>query len=270
MRAYNLYSFTKERQFAIDYKTPGKSSGSIKTPAAVAMIERRIRQSAVLYSLFFVNLLYSAMWIFLSMGVFARAPVIYNYILSQIVPAVTIVTLTAKRGWCASDSLIFSTNFNDKYISIIQLSLSFKIIVTICIRFKFAAALGDIAVRCCFALFQEKMFSTVTDINRLGESLLICNRSAEEILTGLYNIKHLLQPEQYNFIDSVVGDGTNRTQTPKSSWPRIFSDQSMQVLLKTFLRRYPEHPASEISKLPIYYAFATDAKGIADEASLIL
>jgi hypothetical protein len=93
------------------------------------------------------------------------------------------------------------------------------------------------------------MNRAVTEVDRLGESLLICNSVADDILTGLYNIKYLLQPDQHIFIDSVINDGTNRTQTPKSSWPRIFSDQSMQTLLRIFLKRYPEHPHAEISKV---------------------
>jgi hypothetical protein len=100
LRAYGSYAATKERQLALDLKTPGKSSSSFsKSPASVKLTESRTRHSAVLYSLYFVNLLYTVMWIFLSVGVFARAPVLYNYLLSTALPALAITTLTSRRTW---------------------------------------------------------------------------------------------------------------------------------------------------------------------------
>lgn len=90
-------------------------------------------------------------------------------------------------------------------------------------------------------------------VQKLAENLAVLNQNAKNIISALYNMKYLIQSDQFGHIDSAFNDGTDKTQVPKAQCPRVLGgDQQLSVISKLFIKKYPEHPSNELSKV-IYH-----------------
>jgi hypothetical protein len=109
----------------------------------------------------------------------------------------------------------------------------------------------------CVLLCYRKM-SRDFNSRKLSESLRLLNTHGQGLLSSLYNAKHVIDPENHPYFDSVYGDGTNKTGTTRSEQPRLFSDQVFGMMNRSIIKRFPEAP--DLTKMPGYQALTTEAK----------
>jgi len=83
---------------------------------------------------------------------------------------------------------------------------------------------------------------------KLAETLFILNYHGENILNAVCAMKHIIEPGLHeSWLDSLDGNKPVTTTTPsgalqppRAETPRLFADETYQLLIKTVVKRFPE------------------------------